>query len=420
MTPSPQPSQLESPSKVAKSSETDSNQDRPRFTAGLVSVRLPGSATFTLTQVATPPSAPARKPPRNLDGQIEEELRKQNIKMIFAPDGEITMRGAKMLADYLGLPTCTATKLCLSNTIMTKEVFSTVMEALKTNATVQEIDLSRCAYDYETLQLLVNALSINRSVKHIEIGWTDRQRASITAKIAAEIIALPDCPIRQIRLQQSHIGNEGAKLIADALKKNSTLESLDVGLNSITATGTQYLTEAIMTHPALKDFDINTNYFETQGALAIAELLSKNNNIQKLHMYGCAGKAAGVIAIAEALKVNTSLTELNMPAWFFGNEASIKLAEALIINKSVSRMDLRRAAMSDVAVPAWADMLRVNTTIENICFDNNSISSEGAKQLADALQANKTARLNLYANNINPRNQESLNSAVDDNRLTFS
>ena len=74
----------------------------------------------------------------------------------------------------------------------------------------------------------------------------------------------------------SQIGDEGAKYIAEALTKNSTLTHLYLSYNQIGDKGAKYIAGALAKNSTLTHLDLGSNQIGDEGAKHIEKILSKN------------------------------------------------------------------------------------------------------------------------------------------------
>ena len=123
------------------------------------------------------------------------------------------------------------------------------------------------------------------------------------------------------------------KLIAEALKFNKTITSINFGLNKIGAEGASYLAEAIKFNKAITYLDFVNNSIGFEG----------------------------VKFLAEALKYNTSVTNLKLMHNKISGKGAKELALMLKDNSTITSIDLSRNNLEDKEVEA------INITIKHNC-----------------------------------------------------
>jgi len=143
--------------------------------------------------------------------------------------------------------------------------------------------------------------------------------------------------VTNIDLDSNEIGAEGAKEIAEALKKNSSVTTIDLWGNKIGADGAKAIAEALAENSSVTKINLRYNDIGDDGAKEIAEALKKNSSVNDINLSSNAIGADGGMAIAEALAENTSVTYI----YLYGNNIS-RTDEALIISKTASNQILKK------------------------------------------------------------------------------
>jgi len=117
--------------------------------------------------------------------------------------------------------------------------------------------------------------------------------------------------LRQIIIISCDVGEIGARVIADALKINTTLEH----------------------------FDIYYDKIGDAGAAALAGALAVNSSLRRLGAYECGIGAVGSRAMADALDTNSSLQILSLDDnYTMGDAGAAALAGALAVNSSLEEL----------------------------------------------------------------------------------
>ena len=74
-----------------------------------------------------------------------------------------------------------------------------------------------------------------------------------------------------VTLSHDNIGDDGAKAIAEALKVNAVLTSVDLRLNSIGDDGAKAIAEALKVNAVLTKLDIQANNMGDEGEKAVKD-----------------------------------------------------------------------------------------------------------------------------------------------------
>ena len=86
------------------------------------------------------------------------------------------------------------------------------------------------------------------------------------------------------------------------------------------------------------NLNVSSMEITDEGVIAIAEALKINSTLQTIYLdYNEIG-VEGAIAIAEALKINSTLQEINLDDNEIGDEGAIAIAEALKINSTLQKL----------------------------------------------------------------------------------
>jgi Ran GTPase-activating protein (RanGAP) involved in mRNA processing and transport len=176
---------------------------------------------------------------------------------------------------------------------------------------------------------------------------------------------------------------EGAKALATALKKTSTITELDLSFQNIGTEGVTALAEALYVNRSLARLEI---YVAPPGASrreALPELALRASGHDCME-YAC-------VEIANALRVNTTLTYLDISH----NKIGVRGFNALV------------------------DVLETNRTLTHLCLRGN-VDSQMCCTLADALNKSNLLSLDISYNNIDELGYKALATALKTNRVLES
>lgn len=136
----------------------------------------------------------------------------------------------------------------------------------------------------------------------------------------------------EVNLGCNSLGDNDAERVAEALKVNTTLQTLYLLSNKITDEGARHLAEALKVNTALQKLDLRCWKKRTRGgACHLAEALEANYTLQQLH--------------GAHLSDRSSLTRNQKLAALFAEDASGPLApDEVALLQSVTE-DVKRAAL---------------------------------------------------------------------------
>ena len=77
--------------------------------------------------------------------------------------------------------------------------------------------------------------------------------------------------------------NEGVQALADFLKTNTKITSLNLNENNLGTPGAIAIAEALKVNKGLTEVDLSLNYIDDKGAKVIAEMLDVNKTLKTLN-----------------------------------------------------------------------------------------------------------------------------------------
>jgi len=105
--------------------------------------------------------------------------------------------------------------------------------------------------------------------------------------LAQDVVANEYCTLTELNLKGNELGPEGVAAIADSLKVNTSLQTLnlaDCGMSN-SAISRDAMREALWGHPTLTALDLNLNAIGVEGGQMLLEVLSVNTNIVKCGVF---------------------------------------------------------------------------------------------------------------------------------------
>ena len=114
------------------------------------------------------------------------------------------------------------------------------------------------------------------------------------------------------------ITSSGAEDLSRALAQNSSLEKLDIGDNNLGDEGISHVAEGLKQHKQLKELWIGDSVITDKGADFLASALTVNNSLKMLHMGGSKGALTGdgLSTIAHSLANKSLFVRLVVPTIF--------------------------------------------------------------------------------------------------------
>ncbi|GAA5987902.1 hypothetical protein JCM10908_007265 [Rhodotorula pacifica] len=157
----------------------------------------------------------------------------------------------------------------------------------------------------------------------------------------------------------------------DALPRFGNLLTLDVKGNDLRH-GVTYVAQVLKRNRTLKTLNLSENKIDSHGLTAIAEALKYNTTLETLDMSHnpcCGPGVEGILALRSALMVSHSLKRIFLNSTELTSEGAIALAEFLPESRSVLHLDLTNNHIDISGVLALSVSIKLNSTIR--CLDLN-------------------------------------------------
>ncbi len=218
------------------------------------------------------------------------------------------------------------------------------------------------------------------------------------APLAASLSA-PNSSVTGLWLKRNPVGAEGARLLADMLRTNCTLRTLDLVNTRLGTDGLAALTDAlIQPHSAVERLYLGGNFFGPAEAPLLAEIVRHAPRLKALLLnVGFLGDT-GAALLASALP-NSGLEELGLASNDIGPEGAAHLFEAAAVHPTLTHLDLGYAvstrvlgasanAIGDAGAVRAARCLAGNPQLVRLDLRGNRFSQQGRDLLAEAMEHN--------------------------------
>ncbi len=195
--------------------------------------------------------------------------------------------------------------------------------------------------------------------------------------------------LETLYLDNNKLGDAGFGHILAALKDNNTFHGLCCDNNSISDEGAYALEEFLKNNKCIKFLTLNNNSLTNEGLNSISEGLKNNNSLKNIALYNNNISDLGINYIASALIANRSLEKIDLSGNNISNIGISSLKDALKVNTHLKTLFLNDINLCDIGIGYLAEALRSNNSLEAIYLDKNHISDNGLRMLAQALNVNK-------------------------------
>lgn len=208
------------------------------------------------------------------DGETKFEVYEENP----ANDDHTISRGRS----FLGMQ-----ELFLGGTGMGTQGCHAVARLLEKSSCLRVISLPNCDIGDEEVGILASSIKVNKSklpVECIQLSFNSMTHKGLESLTNA---VWGSNTLREIKLDNNHIGDRGAHQLAAILPALKALEVLDVGFNSIKATGLNVLMKAVAESQQLQSLSVSGNAIDVPAAKAVAYALAYNHSLRSLFLVHC-------------------------------------------------------------------------------------------------------------------------------------
>jgi len=111
--------------------------------------------------------------------------------------------------------------------------------------------------------------------------------------------------VQRLHLHSCHVGDAGARKLADVLPRCTSLTWACIAKNKLTDEGAHVMAECLPRCPALEWVCLSSNHITENGGMALARCIAKCAHLQKLVLYDQGMRPKAKAAVKEA--VNAAL-----------------------------------------------------------------------------------------------------------------
>ena len=301
--------------------------------------------------------------------------------------------------------------------VLSKENFQALIRTLqKKHSKIETLKINARLFDWEVRDL-ADVLKYNTSLFTLDLRCSEIDNAG--AEAFAEAFKA-NTSITTLNLSNNKISDAGVIALAKALKINKSLTTLYLPWGATGDAGAKVLAEVLKTNTSLTTLDLSLeSKISDTGAKALAEALKTNTSLRTLNLGSAIISDAGVTALVGALKTKTS--RLSMLTLYglgsLGRDTGvIAIPELLKANTSLTTLNLSYNKNSDASLIPLAEALKTNTSLFKFVLSYSKIGDAVARVLAEALKTNiSLSKLNLSNNKISDVGAQAFAEALKTN-----
>jgi len=213
-----------------------------------------------------------------------------------------------------------------------------ILELLKTDTIVTQIDLSGIVIGWFELCALVDVVKINTTLVRIDINYNNNNGTC----------------------------DDMLTILAESLRCNSTLETIDFQDSSFKSHGLAALSNSLAVNSTITSIALTGNKFDRENMEELARGMIQNKSIQTLHLPCNNVQDDGIIALANMFTMNQHITNIDLSLNKIDKKGMQMLTDALAINTTLTRINLSHNKMTNTMMLNMIDLPRVNKTIQYI------------------------------------------------------
>ncbi|XP_050460854.1 leucine-rich repeat-containing protein 74B-like [Cataglyphis hispanica] len=222
----------------------------------------------------------------------------------------VNLKGNKLSSEvckYLNnllLKNTIITNLSLSGCQIGANGASRLSDAISTNTTLKTLDLSSCHIGNEGFEYIASALSDNQSLESVNLS--DNHLDETCSENLHNLLSYSQFLTHLDLSWNSLYSSETWKALISGLRKNQTLNSLNLSWNGLNEHCVPYLHRLLVRSQSLEKLDLSWNRFTEKDAVSIATGLSKNRTLQELNLGNNPLRAQGALALIHAITPQVS------------------------------------------------------------------------------------------------------------------
>ena len=296
---------------------------------------------------------------------------------------------AKDLADVIKSNCCLETLRLANNDLRSSAVL--ILQALKGNSKLKELNLNNNNMTGVIAEDLADVIKSNSCIEMLGLANNELRSSAVILQALKG-----NSKLKQLNLDNNNMTGVIAEDLADVIKSNSCIETLELANNDLRSSAAVIL-QALKENSKLKELDLDNNNMTGVIAEDLADVIKNNNCLEKLWLANNDLRSSAVV-ILQALKGNSKLKVLNLNNNNMTGVITKDLVDVIKSNNSIETLGLANNELrSSAAVILQA--LKGNSKLKELNLDNNNVTGVIAKDLADVIKSNSCIEMLGLANN---------------------
>ncbi|KAK3251617.1 hypothetical protein CYMTET_39052 [Cymbomonas tetramitiformis] len=326
--------------------------------------------------------------------------------------------GAEAFCEMLKTNTCLS-DLNLSCNMIGNKGTRMLAAALEKNATIKTLSIRQNYLGEGGANALGDMLSVNSTLLKLDLS-----ASPLCIKMDAKSVGLfakgltSNRGLKELDLSWHEIGNDGAKELGDALKRNDTLEVLKLNYGNIGLKGVTALAKQLEDNTSLTALHLGGNNITLDGAMVLGDMLVKNVSLKVLELWTTEdGNQAGKALNGVISNKNDKARMLSQKDE--GEDDTQPKPKPIPLNDikgttGVLSVDLSNQSLKATDAALLSKLLPVNTSLTQLNLSQNRLGEEGGKLMAQCLSGCESlSSLNLLYNDLEQSGAEAVLAAFD-------
>ena len=198
-------------------------------------------------------------------------------------------------------------------------------------------------------------------------------------------------PLKELFIQSNFIGVEGSIALADLIKDNEYLKTLNIADNPLTSEGINNICDSLTNNKnVLSELLINDTKCNDFCVCKIVNMLKKNKELEVFTFIGNKFTNKGIDMILSTLRMNNHLKQISLGNRYIDSQAFINLPDYLAFNKSLLILEIKSSKLEDENLKQLSKKILNNKTLIYLYLTDNLLSYEGIVSFGQYLNKNKS------------------------------
>mmetsp|Transcript_14965 Transcript_14965/g.31719 ORF Transcript_14965/g.31719 Transcript_14965/m.31719 type:complete len:431 (+) Transcript_14965:90-1382(+) len=226
---------------------------------------------------------------------------------------------------------------------------------------------------------LGKCLERSKSLTHFKIIKNTKISKKGWGSLFDSCLTSTHCKLSHLSLFESRIDDDSAMLLAEALRKNTSIKTLDLGKIPIKRAGWDHIFSFLKCPDCtVEDLRLHHNRLDSSATAALASSLAHNRTLKRLslkHNYGWISSEWFTAFSSLLQSSNCGLEELNLSGISIDDKSVVALAWSLAKNQRLKRLLIGDAYfnMGDDAVSALSQLLCNKSSIMATYNSNHTL-----------------------------------------------